>query len=75
VHGREVVIVKAVRTPVGRGHPEKGYKVNAKLHQEVGTPFPPELRDRHPIVNQGLSAELIAERWRISRGECDCSAS
>src|SRR3978361_865978 len=23
--GREVVIVEAVRTPVGRGHPEKGY--------------------------------------------------
>ena len=22
--GREVVIVEAVRTPVGRGHPEKG---------------------------------------------------
>jgi acetyl-CoA acetyltransferase family protein len=24
-HGREVVIVDAVRTPIGRGHPEKGY--------------------------------------------------
>src|SRR5919199_1401866 len=24
-NGREVVIVEAVRTPVGRGHPEKGY--------------------------------------------------
>src|SRR3954466_13991543 len=23
--GREVVIVEAVRTPMGRGHPEKGY--------------------------------------------------
>src|SRR4051794_11642609 len=23
--GREVVIVDAVRTPIGRGHPEKGY--------------------------------------------------
>jgi hypothetical protein len=23
--GREVVIVEAVRTPVGRGHPEKGH--------------------------------------------------
>src|ERR671912_641585 len=23
--GREVVIVEAVRTPIGRGHPEKGY--------------------------------------------------
>ncbi|MCW3065839.1 MAG: thiolase family protein [Solirubrobacterales bacterium] len=24
-HGRDVVIVEAVRTPIGRGHPEKGY--------------------------------------------------
>jgi acetyl-CoA acyltransferase len=175
MHGREVVIVEAVRTPVGRGHPEKGYyrdvhpnellgrtwvevieragippdvvedvitgcvqqygeqsynigrnawlqaglpietpattidrqcgsaqqavnfaaalvgtgvhdvaigggvehmghiplSVNGKLHQELGTPFPPELRERHPVVNQGLSAELIAEKWGISRGECD----
>ena len=23
--GQEVVIVEAVRTPIGRGHPEKGY--------------------------------------------------
>jgi acetyl-CoA acetyltransferase family protein len=45
--------------------------VNVKLHEELGTPFPEELRERHPVVNQGLSAELIAERWGISRGECD----
>ena len=25
MQGREVVIVEAVRTPVGRGHEEKGY--------------------------------------------------
>jgi len=48
--------------------------VNAKLHQELGTPFPPELRSRHPVVNQGLSAELIAERWGITREECDAIA-
>src|SRR4051812_17625614 len=175
MHGREVMIVEAVRTPVGRGHPEKGYyrdvhpnellgrtwvaaieragiepeavedvitgcvqqygeqsynvgrnawlqaglpietpattvdrqcgsaqqavnfaaaliasgvhdvvlaggvehmghiplSVNARLHEELGTPFPEELRERHPVVNQGLSAELIAERWGISRRDCD----
>ncbi len=48
--------------------------VNVKLHEELGTPFPPELRDRHPVVNQGLSAELIAERWGITREECDAIA-
>ena len=175
MEGREVVIVEAVRTPVGRGHPEKGYykdvhpnellghvwtevidragiapelvedvitgcvqqygeqsynigrnawlqaglpietpattidrqcgsaqqavnfaaalvgsgvhdvvigggvehmghiplSVNGKLHQELGSPFPPPLLERHPLVNQGISAELIAERWGISRSECD----
>jgi acetyl-CoA acyltransferase len=48
--------------------------VNAKLHQELGTPFPPKLRSRHPVINQGLSAELIAERWGITREECDAIA-
>jgi acetyl-CoA acetyltransferase family protein len=26
---------------------------------------------RHAIINQGLSAELIAETWKITRRECD----
>ena len=175
MHGREVVIVEAVRTPVGRGHPEKGYykdvhpndllgrtwvevieraaipaeavedvitgcvqqygeqsynigrnawlqaglpietpattidrqcgsaqqavnfaatlvasgvhdvtigggvehmshiplSVNGKLHQELGSPFPTELLARHPIVHQGLSAELIASQWNLTRQDCD----
>jgi len=44
---------------------------NWKIAEELGTPFPSELLDRHPLVNQGLSAELIAEKWGISRTECD----
>jgi acetyl-CoA acyltransferase len=175
MEGREVVIVEAVRTPVGRGHPEKGYykdvhpntllgttfielfersgvdasaaedvitgcvqqygeqsynvgrnawlqaglpietpattidrqcgsaqqavnfaaalvasgvhdvavgcgvehmgriplSANAKIAAELGSPYPPELLERHPVVHQGLSAELIAERWKISRRDCD----
>jgi acetyl-CoA acyltransferase len=175
MEGREVVIVEAVRTPVGRGHPEKGYykdvhpnallaatfvevlkragvdpaevedvitgcvqqygeqsynigrnawlqaglpietpattidrqcgsaqqavnfaaaligsgvhdvaigggvehmghiplSVNAKLHQELGSPFPQALLDRYPLVQQGLSAELIAEKWGITREASD----
>src|SRR5690606_12516104 len=31
----------------------------------------PELFERHELIHQGLSAELIAERWGISREECD----
>jgi acetyl-CoA acyltransferase len=41
-NGREVVIVEAVRTPIGRGHPEKGYykdthpnELLAKCYTEV----------------------------------------
>jgi acetyl-CoA acyltransferase len=175
VEGREVVIVEAVRTPIGRGHPEKGYykdvhpnellgrtwaevieragipaeevedvltgcvqqygeqsynigrnawlqaglpietpattidrqcasaqqavnfaaaliasgvhdvaigggvehmghiplAANGKIAEELGSPYPPELLERHPVVNQGVSAELIAERWGISRRDCD----
>src|SRR5947209_12804955 len=59
---------------IGGGVEHMGHiplSVNAKLHEELGSPFPPELRERHPVVHQGLSAELIAEQWRISREECD----
>src|SRR3954469_12230995 len=45
--------------------------VNVKLHEELGSPFPPELLERHDLVNQGLSAELIADKWKITREECD----
>jgi acetyl-CoA acetyltransferase family protein len=175
MEGREVVIVEAVRTPVGRGHPEKGYykdvhpnallaatfvevlkragvdpaevedvitgcvqqygeqsynigrnawlqaglpietpattidrqcgsaqqavnfaaaligsgvhdvaigggvehmghiplSVNGKLHRELGSPFPQALLDRYPLVHQGLSAELIADKWGVTREASD----
>jgi acetyl-CoA acyltransferase len=35
--GREVVIVEAVRTPVGRGHPEKGYYKDTHPNDLLGT--------------------------------------
>ena len=47
---------------------------NGAIAETLGTPFPPPLLERHPLVNQGLSAELIAERWGISRSECDAIA-
>jgi acetyl-CoA acetyltransferase family protein len=59
---------------IGGGVEHMGHiplSVNGKLHQELGSPFPAELLERHPVVHQGLSAELIAERWKISREECD----
>jgi acetyl-CoA acetyltransferase family protein len=39
--------------------------------EELGTPFPPELMERYELIPQGLSAELIAERWEIARSEQD----
>jgi len=173
--GREVVIVEAVRTPIGRGHPEKGYykdihpsNLLAKVYRELfersgvdpaetgdvvtgcaqqfgeqgvnigrnawleaglpietpattidrqcgsaqqavnfaaaliatgvhdvaigsgvehmghisfadgyevmkehGSPFSPELMERYDLVPQGLSAEMIADKWEIPRSELD----
>jgi acetyl-CoA acetyltransferase family protein len=173
--GREVVIVEAVRTPIGRGHPEKGYykdthpnELLAKCYTElvertgveaaevedvitgcvqqygeqmfnvgrnawlqaglpvetpattvdrqcgsaqqavnfgaalvasgvhdtvigsgvehmghipmgvgfswvdqVGSPWPPELLEHYNLVPQGISAEMIADKWEIPRSELD----
>src|SRR3954467_3584816 len=43
------------------GHVPMG--VGFKWVDEVGSPWPPELLEHYNLVNQGLSAELIAERW------------
>ncbi|SPM34823.1 Acetyl-CoA acetyltransferase, partial [Mycobacterium rhizamassiliense] len=43
----------------------------AKIAELYGEPWPSELRDRYKFVHQGESAELIADRWDISRSEMD----
>ncbi|AJE87314.1 beta-ketothiolase [Streptomyces albus] len=43
----------------------------AKISELYGDPWPPELRARYDFVPQGESAELIADRWGISREEMD----
>ncbi|WP_426187917.1 thiolase family protein [Microbacterium sp. TWP3-1-2b2] len=42
-----------------------------------GSPMSPRLRARYPdgLVNQGVSAELIAQRWGFSREELDAYAA
>ncbi|HEX2017175.1 MAG TPA: steroid 3-ketoacyl-CoA thiolase, partial [Solirubrobacteraceae bacterium] len=37
--GREVVIVEAVRTPIGRGHKEKGYYKDTHPNHLLGTVY------------------------------------
>jgi len=36
-----------------------------------GTPFPPELMELYDLVPQGISAELMARKYKISRREMD----
>ena len=43
----------------------------ATISELFGEPWPQELRDQYAFVGQGESAELIADRWGISRGEMD----
>jgi acetyl-CoA acetyltransferase family protein len=44
---------------------------NVAHTDEIGSPFPPELLARYELIPQGLSAELIADRWEVTRGEQD----
>ena len=44
------------------------------IAEEYGPFYPPELLERYNLIPQGLSAELIAETWGISREECDAFA-
>lgn len=36
-----------------------------------GNPFPPSITDKYSLVPQGLSAEMICEKWNLSREEID----
>jgi acetyl-CoA acyltransferase len=51
------------------GHIPMG--VSFKWTDDVGSPFPPELMERYALVPQGISAEMIADRWEIPRSEMD----
>ena len=42
-----------------------------KVIELFGSPWPQELLDRFEFVPQGISAEMIAERWEIPRSEMD----
>ena len=55
--GREVVIVEAVRTPIGRGHPEKGYYKDTHPADLLGATYT-ELIERSGI--DASEVEVIA---------------
>src|SRR5256885_14994024 len=54
-NGREVVIVEAVRTPIGRGHPEKGYYKDAHPNELLGKCY------TEVIERAGIPAEEVED--------------
>src|SRR5436189_113147 len=81
--GREVVIVEAARTlvasgvhdaAIGGGVEHMGhisFADSMSVQQEHGFAFSPELMERYQLVPQGISAEMIADKWEIPRSELD----
>jgi acetyl-CoA acyltransferase len=51
------------------GHIPMGAGFNSV--DELGTPWPKQLLERYDLVNQGISAEMIADQWEIPRSELD----
>jgi acetyl-CoA acyltransferase len=51
------------------GHIPMG--VGFKWVDEVGTPWPEQLLAKYNLVPQGISAEMIADKWEIPRSELD----
>src|SRR5439155_9453126 len=51
------------------GHVPMG--VTFSFVDKVGTPWPEELMGRYNLVPQGISAEMIADKWEIPRSELD----
>ena len=53
--GREVVIVEAARTPIGRGHPEKGYYKDTHPNELLGKTY------TEVIERAGIPAEAVED--------------
>ncbi len=59
---------------IGAGVEHMGHipiSVGLKWTGEVGVPFSDELLERYQLVNQGVAAEMVAEKWDLSREELD----
>jgi acetyl-CoA acyltransferase len=51
------------------GHIPMGVMFN--FVDQIGSPWPDELMARYNLVPQGISAEMIADKWEIPRSELD----
>ena len=47
------------------------FAVGEDAQTRYGVPFTPEFLAIHPVVGQGLGAEMIADQWEITRAELD----
>jgi acetyl-CoA acyltransferase len=47
------------------------FAAGARVQEQFGFAFTPELLEKHNIVGQGLGAEMIADAWEIPRSELD----
>jgi acetyl-CoA acetyltransferase family protein len=47
------------------------FSAGAKVQEQLGFAFTPELLEKHNLVGQGLGAEMIADQWEIPRSELD----
>src|SRR3954453_23056603 len=54
-NGRAVVIVEAVRTPIGRGHPEKGYYKDTHPNELLGACY------TEVIERAGVAADVVED--------------
>src|SRR5688572_13345390 len=52
------------------GHIPMG--IGFKWTDDVGSPWPPELMEKYNLVPQGISAEMIADKWEIISAEIPC---
>jgi acetyl-CoA acyltransferase len=52
-------------------HVPMGIGFQPDIVEKVGSPWPGELMSRYNLVPQGISAEMIADKWEIPRSELD----
>jgi acetyl-CoA acetyltransferase family protein len=72
--GAALVAAGVHDTVIGSGVEHMGHVpmgVGFKWVDDVGTPWPEELMSRYNLVPQGISAEMIADKWEIPRSELD----
>jgi acetyl-CoA acyltransferase len=72
--GAALVASGVADTVIGGGVEHMGhisFADSMEVMQEHGMAFSPELLERYNLVPQGISAEMIADKWEIPRSELD----